>query len=127
MHKTEAGERRKELLIDISDLKRDVRALEKIAGMDEEIAARREKLAELEAEAKELKLTARAEDLQVWRGFRTSRAKTGKCYTGEYWHACWRVGGRSKNIQLGSCRKMSYEEALAKACRMKREMLRGGQ
>jgi hypothetical protein len=37
----------------------------------------------------------------------------------EYLHATWMVGGKTRNVYLGSCKKMSHQEVLEKTRRMK--------
>jgi hypothetical protein len=49
------------------------------------------------------------------------KAKGDKIY--HYWMASWREGGKVRNVHLGSCRKMSGEEALQKARSMKAEAI----
>jgi len=40
-----------------------------------------------------------------------------------YWMTSWREGGKIRNIHLGSCEKLSREDALQKARKMKAEAL----
>jgi len=40
-----------------------------------------------------------------------------------YWMATWREGGKVRNVHLGSCKKISEEEALQKARKRKAEGL----
>ena len=79
------------------------------------------------AEAEALKLQARLEDLTVWQMEKVKQSRKGsKTYT--YWMASWREGGKTRNVHLGSARKMDAEEASQKAREMKAEALgyRGG-
>lgn len=41
----------------------------------------------------------------------------------EYWHAAWMIDGKTRNVYLGSCKKVSYQEALVGARAMKKEAL----
>ena len=47
--------------------------------------------------------------------------KGSKTYT--YWMASWREGGKTRNVHLGSARKMDAEAARQKAREMKAEAL----
>ena len=53
------------------------------------------------------------------------KAKAGKkgtqIYT--YWMASWSEGDRTRNVHLGSCKKLDEETALQKARRLKAEAL----
>jgi hypothetical protein len=40
-----------------------------------------------------------------------------------YWMATWREGGKTRNVHLGSSRKMDAEAALQKAREMKAEAI----
>jgi len=70
----------------------------------------------LRAEAASLKDKARLEDLQVWEMRKTKTTKKGSQTYG-YWMASWRENSRTRNVHLGSSRKLSREEALQKARR----------
>ena len=65
------------------------------------------------AEAEALKLQARLEDLNVWEmeKFRQSR-KGSRTYT--YWTISWSEGDKTRNVHLGSSRKMDAEAARQK-------------
>jgi hypothetical protein len=68
----------------------------------------------LKAEAEALKGAARLEDLTVWVMEKVKTTKKGsRSY--QYWTANWREGGKVRNVHLGSCGKMSQNEALQKA------------
>jgi hypothetical protein len=47
--------------------------------------------------------------------------KGSRTYT--YWMASWREGGKTRNVRLGSSRKMDAAEARRKAREMKAEVL----
>lgn len=73
-------------------------------------------------DAQNLKDSARLEDLQVWEMKKEKETKKGaKTYS--YWRASWRESGRVRHVHLGSCSKMSQEEAMQKARNMKAEAL----
>jgi hypothetical protein len=74
------------------------------------------------AEAQALKLQARLEDLNVWEMKKVKQSRKGsRTYT--YWMASWREGGKTRNVHLGSCRKMDGEAARRKARERKAEGL----
>jgi len=74
------------------------------------------------AEAQALKLQARLEDLTVWQMKKVKQTRKGsKTYT--YWMASWREGNKTRNVHLGSCKKMDAAEARRKAREMKAEAL----
>ena len=125
MHRTPSGDRRQSLQKEARELARDARALQKAARAP---AARRvakrlqgEANAAL-AEAEALKLQARLEDLNVWQMEKVKQSRKG-CKTYTYWMASWREGGKTRNVHLGSARKMDAEAARRKAREMKAEAL----
>jgi len=74
------------------------------------------------AEAQALKLQARLEDLTVWQMEKVKQSRKGsKTYS--YWMASWREGGKTRNVHLGSSRKMDAAEARQRARKMKAEAL----
>jgi hypothetical protein len=125
MHRTPSGDRRHALQKEARELDRDARALQKAARAP---AARQEGLrlqgeADVAlAEAGALKLQARLEDLTVWEMKKVKQSRKGsKTYT--YWIASWREGGKTRNVHLGSCRKMDAAQARQKARERKAEGL----
>jgi len=125
MHCTPSGDRRKSLQKTARELARDAKALQKAARAP----AARQEAERLQGEAKKalaeaqiLKLQARLEDLTVWEIEKVKQSRKGsKTYT--YWMASWREGGRTRNVHLGSSRKMDASEARQKARQMKAEAL----
>ena len=64
----------------------------------------------------------RLEDLTVWQMEKVKQSRKGsKTYT--YWMASWREGGKTRNVHLGSTRKMDAEAARQKAREMKAEAI----
>lgn len=126
MHRTEAGDHRKVLKRTAQELARDARALQKAA---KHLPAARQEAQGLQgeadaalAEAQDLKLQARLEDLTVWQMEKVKQSRKGsKTYS--YWMASWREGGKTRNVHLGSCKKMDAEAARQKARTMKAEAL----
>jgi hypothetical protein len=125
MHRTAAGDRRQALQRTARELARDVRALQKAARAP---AARREaerlqgEAEKALAEAQALKLQARLVDLTVWEMEKVKQSRKGsRTYT--YWMESWREGGKTRNVHLGSARKMDAEAARRKARERKAEAL----
>lgn len=126
MHATNAGEKRKGLKKAAIALARDAKAARNAAESSPEAGEKALKLQEeadkLRAEAADLKDAARLEDLNLWVMEKWKRTKMGnKKYA--YWMASWRECSRVRNVHLGSCNKLSREEALQKARKMKAEAL----
>jgi hypothetical protein len=125
MHRTPSGDRRQALQKEARDLSRDSRALQKAARAP---AARLEaQRLQVEAdlalaEAQALRLQARLEDLTVWQMKKVKQSRKGS-RTYSYWMASWREGGKTRNVHLGSARKMDGEAARRKAREMKAEAL----
>jgi hypothetical protein len=124
VHKTPTGERIKELRVEARKLgaafiaATKVEGLENLGDLKAKLRDRRE-AAKAEAAALANSGRARVEDLSVFR----VKKETKKGREHEYWHAAWMVGGKTRNVYLGSCKKMSQEEALARAQMMKAEKL----
>jgi hypothetical protein len=79
--------------------------------MSPEAKIRQDEADRLNAEAHALKRDARLEDLHVWKMEKTTASKKGsKKYA--YWMATWREGGKTRNVHLGSSRKMDAQAAL---------------
>ena len=122
MHKTEAGEKRKDLKRAALELEKEVKALQNIHQMRPAARVRQDEADRLKAEAAALKGAARLEDLHVWEMEKEKRTKKGsKTYT--YWMASWREDDKVRNIYLGSSRKIDAEAARQKARKIKAEAL----
>ena len=125
MHKTPAGERRKSLIRDAKELAKDARFLEKAArapSARQEAQRLQEEASSDLAQAEALKLQARLEDLTVWEMEKVKQSQRG-CKTYSYWMASWREGGKTRNVHLGSARKMDGEAARQKARERKAEAM----
>ncbi len=124
VHKTPTGERIKELRAESKKLGAALIAASKLEGqgdlgdLKERLREKRE-VAQIEAAALQRSGRARVEDLSVFRV--KKETKKGKKH--EYWHAAWMIDGNVRNMYLGSCKKMSQEEALERARAMKNEEL----
>ncbi len=118
MHKTNASEKRKSLLRDARELAREAKGPQKVRRMEPAAEIRQNEADRLKAEANALKHEARLEDLHVWVMEKTKTARKGsRSY--RYWMATWRENGKTRNVHLGSARKLDAEEALQKARVMK--------
>jgi len=114
MHRTNAGEKRKALQREALELEREARTLQKVKEMSPAARVRQDEAGRLKAEAEALKTLARLEDLHLWQMEKVKTTKRGsRRYT--YWMATWREGGQTRNVHLGSCRKISEEAAMQKA------------
>ena len=125
MHKTTSGEKRKALKSEARELTRDARTLQKAARVPVALQEAQRLQVEVDAalaEAEALKLQARLEDLNVWQ---MKKAKAGKkgTQTYTYWMASWREGDKTRNVHLGSTKKMDAEAARQKARKMKAEAI----
>jgi len=104
------------------ELARKAKIMEKAAGI---MPIAKDKARKLQAgadktlaQAEDLTLKARLEDLHVWEMKKVKESKKGsKTYT--YWMATWREDGKTRNVHLGSARKKDAETALQKARKMK--------
>jgi hypothetical protein len=125
MHRTTSGDRRQALQRTARDLSRDARTLQKAARAPAARLEAQRLQGEAEkalAEAEALKLQARLEDLTVWEMKKVKQSRKGsKTYS--YWMASWREGGKTRNVHLGSARKMDAEAARQKARERKAEAL----
>jgi hypothetical protein len=125
MHKTPAGERRKSLIRDAKELAKDARFLERAArapSARQEAQRLQEEASSALAQAEALKLQARLEDQTVWVMEKVKQTRKGpKTYT--YWMTSWREGNKTRNVHLGSSKKMDAEEALQMARKMKAEAI----
>jgi hypothetical protein len=126
MHRTPSGDRRQALQKEARELARDARTLQKAAA---HAPAARQEAQRLQgeaekalAEAQALKLQARLEDLTVWQMKKVKQSRKG-CKTYTYWMASWREGDKTRNVHLGSARKMDAEAARRKARERKAEAL----
>jgi hypothetical protein len=73
-------------------------------------------------EAEDLISLARLEDLHLWTMEKKSQsARSMKIW--KYWMASWRDGSGVHNEYIGSQKRLSHSDALAKAIKKKREFL----
>jgi len=123
IHRTTSGRKAKELREEARTWKGEARKIRAVAPELEPAAREREKEAErLEGEALEALEEARLEAVTVYLGDVVKTTTKGeKRY--RYYFASWKVGGKVKNVYIGSPRKMTLEEATAKARELKRRAL----
>jgi len=119
IHKTPSGRRAKRLREEAKTWRDEARKIRAATPKLAPAAVEREKEAErLEEKSVELMREARLEAVTVHLG---DVVKGEKRY--RYYFASWKVGDRVVNKYIGSPRKMTLEEATAKAREMKRRDL----
>ncbi len=69
--------------------------------------------------ARELDAKARVENLKIYKVSVKRPARKRKIKVYSYWYASWRFNSKIKNFCLGSIEKITYEEALRKARKLK--------
>ncbi len=122
VHDTAARKESRVLKKTARELTRESGALEGIEGAEILAVGKMALVVRLREEAEELKAMARLEDLTVREEPLVKQTTKGE-RTYYRWVASWREGGRCRHVYLGSCKKMSREEALQKARTMKAEAL----
>jgi hypothetical protein len=122
VHDTPARKSARKLKTEAQVLAAEAMVLAEIAGMEQEAQVRRTQAAGLREQAKELQGKARLEDLTVREEPLVKQTKKGE-RTYYRWVTSWRDGVKIKKVYLGSCKKMSHEEALERARKRKAEEL----
>jgi hypothetical protein len=125
MHVTPTGEKIKALKTDIQQYEKDIKLLARIPEMKPAVRERHAEIDRLKEEITALEASGRAriEDVHVWE-MQKVKGSESKIYG--YWMAGWREqGGKVHNVHLGSTKKLSKEEALEKAKKLKAKALRG--
>ncbi|MDD4651354.1 MAG: hypothetical protein PHQ34_03900 [Methanothrix sp.] len=122
VHNTPARKEAKGLRQRASDLSMKIKALEGIEGTARLAGERQAEAARLQEQARELVELARLEDITVWEDSIIKQTKKGERKYGR-WMAGWREGGKPRKVYLGSCRKLSHDEALQKAREAKRQAI----
>jgi len=126
VHDTPARREARKLREEATALSKEACTLAEISeaeGLAEKKANEAKKLME---EARRLQERARLEDLKVVQEPLTKTTKKGERREYLRWVCYWREGGRLRKIYLGSCKKISQVEALAKARKMKSTFLQIG-
>jgi hypothetical protein len=107
-------------------LSKEAHILAKISGAEDLAEKKAMEAKKLMEEAQRLQEKARLEDLKVVQEPLTKTTKKGERREYFRWVCYWREGGRLCKIYLGSCKKISQAEALAKATMMKSTFLQIG-
>jgi len=118
VHDTTARKSARKLKLEAQVMVAEALALAEIAGLELEAKGREERAAKLRQEADVLQDQARLEDLTVRKEPLVKQTKKGE-RTYYRWVASWRESGKSRKVYLGSCRRLSREEALQKARQLK--------
>ncbi|MDD3566136.1 MAG: hypothetical protein PHN90_10765 [Methanothrix sp.] len=122
VYETTSGEEITSLREEARKLREEAAKLRGVRGMEAGARERVAEAAKLEDEAEDLWNAARLEALTVYLGqVEKITAKGPKTY--EYYFASWKMGGKVKNVYIGSPRKMTREAATAKARKLKAEAL----
>ena len=122
LHDTSARKRARKLKTEAQVLTAEALVLAEIAGMEQEVEARKAQAAGLWEQAQGLQGKARLEDLTVRKEPLVKQTEKGE-RTYYRWVASWREGAKTKKVYLGSCRKISQDEALRKAKKLKASAL----
>ena len=123
MHKTATGEKIKVLRAEAARFEREAATLRRVRGMEPGARERENEAARLRELADGMKDLARLEDLSVYQGEKVKTTTKGEARTYVYWYASWWDGTRARNVYIGSAAKLTREEALEKARKLKAEAL----
>ena len=123
MRNTTTSEEMKELRSEAVRREGEARILERVGGLDPAASARREEAERLQGEADKLRPAWRLENLKVYQVAKTKTTAKGEVRTYHFWNASWREEGRVRTVYLGSARRLSEEEAMQKARRLKADAL----
>lgn len=118
MHDVPARRKAREMKMEARKFEREAELLSKVEKMEPAVNLRLQTAAMYRMKAEALEFEARLEDLHLWV---MKKRKGRKKYT--YWMATWREDGRVKNVYLGSTRKVTRDQALEKAKKLKARAL----
>jgi len=107
-------------------LSKEAQTLSGISGAEVLAVKKATEAKKLLEEARRLQERARLEDLKVVQEPLTKTTNKGERRVYLRWVCYWREGGKLRKIYLGSCKKISQVEALAKARMMKSTFLQRG-
>ena len=114
VHDTSARRKARELKAESRELKKEAATLAGIRETEELGAIKVNRAMELRTAAQALNQSARLEDITVRRNPITKQTRKGdRIYY--RWVCSWQEGDKTVTRYLGSCKKMSEEEALQKA------------
>jgi hypothetical protein len=118
VHNVPARKEAKALREKALELTREAKTLEGIDGAGELAEAKADQVKKTLGDIEDLKAEARLQDLNVWKDTLVKQTKKGeRAYY--RWVAAWREGSRYKKVYLGSCRKLTRDQALQKARKLK--------
>jgi hypothetical protein len=116
---TPARRRARELRAKASNLSTQINTLAGIEGAEDLAKKKAAEAQRLREEIRKLEDQARLEDMTVYpAAYTKTNKKTGERREYLRWRCNWREGGKLREVYLGSCSKMTKEEAEAKARRL---------
>ena len=122
-HDTPARQEARRLRAEASARAKEARILGRIEGGDDLALTKSEEAEKLLAEAHKLDDTARLEDTSVSRESysRTNRSGERKVYY--RWVGAWRKNGHIHRVYIGSCNRLTKEQAIERAKEKKAKAL----
>jgi hypothetical protein len=126
VHDTPARREARKLREEATALSKEACTLAEISEAEGLAEKKANEAKKLMGEARRLQERARLEDLKVVQEPLTKTTKKGERREYLRWVCYWRESGRLRKIYLGSCKKISQVEALAKARKMKSTFLQIG-
>jgi hypothetical protein len=123
VHSTPSRKKAQEMRQLAMKCERESAALDKIPGTKKLARERTAQARKLRENIPQLKKQARLEDLTVRQEPLIKRTKKGEERVYVRWVTSWREEGRIRKVYLGSCSKMSHEEALHKAWELKKNSI----
>lgn len=123
VHDTPARRNARELKAKAQELEKESKILETIKETQALAEVKSHRAAELRKAAEDLANVARLEDLSVIQEPLIKTTKKGEKRTYYRWVASWKENDKIRKVYVGSCKKMSQEDALQKAGKMKAQAL----
>jgi hypothetical protein len=123
VHSVPARKEAKALREKAVELIGEAKTLEDIDGAGKLAEAKADQAKMILKEIEDLKAEARLQDLDVWKDAIVKQTKKGVERRYYRWVAAWREGSRCRKVYLGSCLKLTKEQALQMAKKMKAEAL----
>jgi len=123
MHRTPIGDEIEELIEQAAKFDHEAKLLDGVNDMGPAAKERRAEAERLRSKAQELRPRARLEDLSVHKTYVPKKLANGTTKQYPVWRCSWRSGNRTINKHLGSCSKMTEDQALEKARKLKAEFL----
>lgn len=118
MHDVPARRKAREMKREAERLEREAEILKQIDKMEPAVNLRLQTAAMYRMKAEDLEFEARLEDLHLWK---MVKRRGRKKHTN--WMATWREDGKVRNVYLGSTRKITRDQALEKARRLKAKVI----